>query len=99
MPFALFRRAGVDPTHLEVSHAGSTSQIALKRRPAGRRMSLRVSSANGAHALTFPERADLRSARRFANAHGGWIAARLARIPARIAFAHGAQVPFRGVPH
>jgi predicted metal-dependent hydrolase len=99
MRFALFRRAEVDPAYLDVSHGGQTFQIILRRPPTARRMTLRVSSATGEIVLTLPERADLNDARRFADAHGGWIAGRLARIPERVVFTHGALVPLRGVPH
>src|SRR3954464_10408593 len=99
MRFALFRRAEADPAHLEVNHAGRAYRIALRRRPTARRITLRISSATGEIVLTLPERTDLDAARRFADVHGGWIAARLARIPARVAFAQGALVPLRGVPH
>lgn len=99
MRFALFRRAEADPAFIDVNHAGRPFRVALRRRPAARRITLRVSSATGAIVLTLPERADLAAARRFAEAHGGWIAARLARVPERVAFAHGAVIPLRGVPH
>jgi predicted metal-dependent hydrolase len=62
-------------------------------------MTLRVSSATGEVVLTLPERTPLEEARRFAGAHGGWIDARLARVPERVAFENGAVVPLRGVPH
>lgn len=99
MRLALFRRAEADPAYLDVSHAGRVFRIALKRRPAARRITLRVSSATGAIVLTLPERTDLTTARRFAEAHGEWIAVRLARIPERVPFAHGILIPLRGVPH
>jgi predicted metal-dependent hydrolase len=98
MRFALFRR-NPDPPHLEVAHAGRSFRVALKRRPTARRITLRVSNATGEVVLTLPEHAELGAARRFADAHGGWIASRLDRVPRRVAFKHGATVPFRGVPH
>jgi predicted metal-dependent hydrolase len=97
--FALFRRAAVDPDHLDVSHAGQVFRITLKRRSTARRMTLRVSSVTGAVVLTLPDGPDVAAARCFVDAHAGWIAARLARIPARVAFAPGARIPLRGVPH
>jgi predicted metal-dependent hydrolase len=98
MGFALFRR-NPDPPHLEVAYAGRSFRVALKRRPTARRITLRVSNATGEVVLTLPEHAELGAARRFADAHGGWIASRLERVPRRVAFKHGATVPFRGVPH
>lgn len=99
MRFALFRRSLPDPAHLEVQHAGQQFRIALRRRPAARRITLRVSSATGEVMLTLPERVDLAAAQRFADQHGGWIAHRLARVPERVAFADGVTIPLRGVPH
>jgi predicted metal-dependent hydrolase len=31
--------------------------------------------------------------------HGGWIAARLGRLPAVVALTHGTTLPLRGIPH
>lgn len=100
MRFALLRRSPVpDPEHLQVRHGGQTFHVALRRRPLARRITLRVSSVTGDVVLTLPETTDLAAAQRFADAHGGWIAARLDRVPLRVAFVHGAVVPLRGLPH
>jgi predicted metal-dependent hydrolase len=99
MRFALFRRAAPDPAHLDVRHGGETFQVNLRRRATARRMTLRVSTATRDIVLTVPEHSELNAAIRFADAHGAWIAARLARVPERVAFVQGALVPVRGVPH
>jgi predicted metal-dependent hydrolase len=99
MRFALFRRAAPDPAHLDVRHDGDSFRVLLRRRASARRMTLRVSSATRDIVLTVPEHTDLAAARRFADGHGGWIAARLARVPERVAFTNGVQIPLRGVPH
>jgi predicted metal-dependent hydrolase len=62
-------------------------------------MTLRVSSATGQILLTIPEHATFASARSFAEAHGGWIAARIARVPERVDLLPGSFVPIRGVAH
>ncbi len=49
--------------------------------------------------LTIPPRGSLKEARDFAQKHGGWIAARLKRLPEAAPFMHGIEVPLRGVPH
>src|SRR5260370_820626 len=46
-----------------------------------------------------PPRGSLKEARAFAQKHGGWIAARLRRLPQAAPFAPGADVPLRGVSH
>ena len=99
MRFALFRRSLPDPAHLDVQHAGERFRVALRRRPAARRITLRVSSATGEVMLTVPERVDLAAVQRFADQHGGWIAHRLARVPERVGLVPGAVIPLRGVPH
>jgi predicted metal-dependent hydrolase len=99
MRFALFRRVPADPTCLKVSHAGQSFQVALKRRPTAKRITLRVSNATGEVVLTIPERTEIGAAQRFADSHGDWIATRLAKVPARVLFRPGALVPLRGVPH
>ena len=99
MRFALFRCTDPDPAHLDIHHGEQSFAVALRRRPTARRITLRVSSTTREVVLTLPAHTDLASAKRFADAHGGWIAARLARLPERVVFADGAQIPLRGVPH
>jgi predicted metal-dependent hydrolase len=98
MRLSLFRRRP-DPDHLLVPCAAGEIRVALKRRAGAKRMTLRVSTATGEVTLCLPERADLEAAERFALAHGGWIAARLANRPAHVPFRPGEMVPLRGVPH
>ncbi|MCX7339186.1 MAG: SprT family zinc-dependent metalloprotease [Hyphomicrobiales bacterium] len=88
-----------DPDHIDVGHGDRSFKVAVRRRASARRFTLRVSTASGEVVLTLPERADLKAARLFAEAHGGWIASRLAKRPDGVAFASGAMVPLRGVPH
>ena len=99
MRFALFRRAAPDPAHLDVRHGEDTFRVILRRRVTARRMTLRVSTTTRDIVLTVPEHTELDAAVSFADAHGGWIAARLARVPERVAFLQGALIPVRGVPH
>jgi hypothetical protein len=44
-------------------------------------------------------RGSVREARAFAERSGGWIAARLKRLPQAIPFADGLELPLRGVAH
>ena len=46
-----------------------------------------------------PPRGTLVDAKDFAQRHGGWIAARLGRLPKAAPFHHGAVIPLRGVAH
>ena len=95
----LRRIVAPDPDHLTVTEGNTPYRIAVRRRPGSRRMTLRVSGSTGEIALSLPPRAAIGDAQRFVDAHAGWIASRLARVPDRIAFAAGAMVPLRGVPH
>ena len=97
MRLALLR--GADPDHLDILHEGETLRVLLRRRPTARRLTLRVSSATGEVVMTLPTRTSIGVARTFAVSHGGWIAARLARMPERVLFAADAVLPIRGVPH
>lgn len=97
MPIALLRRP--DPDHLEIRHEGETFRIAVRRRPTARRLTLRVSAATGEVLITLPSRTAIGTAQRFATDHGGWIAARLARVPARVPFEPDATIPLRGTSH
>jgi predicted metal-dependent hydrolase len=60
---------------------------------------LRIVAATREVILTIPPRGTLKEARAFAQKHGGWIAARLGRLPEAVRFADGIVVPLRGVPH
>jgi predicted metal-dependent hydrolase len=100
MRFALFRRAPAeDPVHLTVRHEGNEYRVLFRRRPAARRLTLRISNATGEATLTVPERTTLTAAQQFADGHGAWVASRMARVPMRTPFVPDAVVPFRGVPH
>ncbi len=80
-------------------HGGVAHPVRLKRVATARRFTLRVRAADGAAVLTMPPRASLRSARDFAERNAGWIGARRAALPERVALVPGAAVPLRGVDH
>jgi hypothetical protein len=98
--FGLFRQQREPvPDLIEVSHEGRTLAVTLRRSPTARRYSLRLRAATREAVLTMPERGSLATAKDFADRHAGWLAARLARLPAVVPLAVGATVPLRGVPH
>lgn len=100
MPLVLFRRrAPPVPERLDVVHAGETHSVRVRPRPGVRRFTLRVSMATGEAVLTMPEQGDMAAARRFLDAHAGWIAQRMQRVPLRVPFEAEAIVPLRGEPH
>ena len=93
-----FRRKS-DPDFLDIRHEGASLRIVLRRRSAARRLTLRVSNATGEVIMTLPARISLATAQKFAVSHGGWIAARLAKVPERAPFEPDARVPLRGTLH
>lgn len=94
----LFRRP-VEPQAIEVAFDGAVYSVELRRHRRARRYTLRVQAATRTVVLTMPLRGSLREARTFAERNGGWIAARLKRLPQAIPFADGLELPLRGVPH
>ena len=99
---SLFRRIttpAAEVTSLDVTHAGETFRVALKRSTTARRLTLRVRAASRDAVLTMPARSSLSAAREFAQRHGAWIGVRLARLPQQILFTPGAVIPLRGVEH
>src|SRR3954453_24255931 len=94
----LFRRAP-DPQLIEITFDGTVYPIQLRRHARAQRYTLRVQAANRAIVLTMPLGGSVKEARAFAERNGGWIAARLKRLPQPIPFADGLELPLRGVPH
>ncbi|TVR11326.1 MAG: M48 family peptidase [Salinarimonadaceae bacterium] len=88
-----------EPAIVEIEHAGERFPVRLRRSTRARRISLRVSQATGEIVMTMPARAALDRAMLFARGQGGWIAARIARMPGRVPFADGAILPLRAEPH
>ena len=71
----------------------------VRRHRQARRYTLRIHAATREVILTMPPRGSLREAKEFAQKHGGWIAARLDRLPQAVPFADGTTLPLRGVAH
>ena len=94
----LFRRPP-EPQTIEIVFDGATYPVQLRRHARARRYTLRVQTASRAILLTLPMRGSLREAKAFAERNGGWIAARLKRLPHAIPFADGLELPLRDVPH
>ena len=63
--------------------------VRVRRHRQARRYTLRIHAATREVILTMPPRGSLREAKEFAQKHGGWIAARLDRLPQAVPFADG----------
>jgi len=94
----LFRRPS-EPQAIEVVFDQSVYLVRLRRHRQARRYTLRIVAATREVILTLPARGSLKEARAFAQKHGGWIAARLGRLPEAIPFADGVTLPLGGEPH
>jgi predicted metal-dependent hydrolase len=94
----LYRRPS-EPQAIEVIFDRSVYLVRLRRHRQARRYTLRIQAATREVVLTIPPRGTLKEARAFAQKHGGWIAARLGRLPEAAPFVEGVVVPLRGEPH
>jgi predicted metal-dependent hydrolase len=96
---ALLDRRQSQPQTFQIAFEQDIYLINVRRHRRARRYTLRIHSSTREVILTMPPRGSLREAKAFAQKHGGWIAARLRRLPAAAPFADGAIVPLRGVAH
>jgi predicted metal-dependent hydrolase len=78
---------------------GAVLPLTLKRNARARRIILRLDRSGRGVQITLPLRASRLKALDFAKSHSDWIKSRIAKVPERIAFAPGAVIPLRGVPH
>ena len=94
----LFRRKA-EPSTLTIAFDREIYLVRVRRHAQARRYTLRVQAATREVVLTMPPRGSLREARAFAEKHGGWIAARLKRLPQAAPFTDGMRLPLRGTEH
>jgi predicted metal-dependent hydrolase len=96
---ALLYRRPSEPSVVQVVFDRAVYLVRLRRHRQARRYTLRIDATSREVVLTMPPRGSLREAKEFAQNHGGWIAARLKRLPEAAPFAHGTDVPLRGLSH
>jgi predicted metal-dependent hydrolase len=96
---ALLYRRPSEPSVVQVVFDKAIYLVRLRRHRQARRYTLRIDAPTREVVLTMPPRGSVREAKEFAQKHGGWIAARLKRLPEAAPFAHGVEVPLRGEPH
>ncbi|UGY19031.1 M48 family metallopeptidase [Bradyrhizobium septentrionale] len=96
---ALLYRRPAEPATVLVRHGSQFFTVRLRRHRRARRYTLRIHPTDREAILTMPPRGTIIEAKEFANLHGGWIAARLGRLPKAAPFQPGTVVPLRGVPH
>lgn len=96
---ALLDRRQSEPQAIQIVFDREMYLISVRRNRRARRYTLRIHSATREVILTMPPRGSVREAKTFAQKHGGWIAARLRRLPEAAPFTAGAILPLRGVEH
>lgn len=98
---AMFRKAmRVTSSTLEdeaLKDLGALVQV--RRHPAARRMTLRVSRTRRAVVVTIPLQCAISDAGSFVTRNLDWVKKRLTSLPAPVALIGGAVIPLRGVPH
>jgi predicted metal-dependent hydrolase len=78
---------------------GSDLAVRVRVSPRARRLALKVDAQGETVELVLPRRVPLKEGLAFLDANRGWVRARLAVLPPRVAFADGVEVPVLGVPH
>jgi predicted metal-dependent hydrolase len=95
----LFYRRPREPELIQIAFEQANYLVRVRRHRQARRYTLRIQAATREVILTIPPRGNLREAKEFAQRHGGWIVARLHRLPQAAPFVDGATVPLRGASH
>lgn len=84
-------------SELELEALGAP--IEVRRHPAARRLTLRVSKTKRAVIVTVPGECRMEEASRFLRNNLDWVRDRLGSVPEPVPFAHGARIPLRGRLH
>jgi predicted metal-dependent hydrolase len=78
---------------------GLEANVELRRHPAARRLTLRISQTRRAVIVTMPVRCRIDEASLFVNRNIDWVRERLGRLPKPQPFVHGLMLPLRGRIH
>jgi predicted metal-dependent hydrolase len=84
-------------SELELEALGAP--IEVRRHPAARRLTLRVSKTKRAVIITVPPYYRMEEAGKFVRSHIDWVRERLGSVPEPVPFADGARIPLRGRLH
>ncbi|HWE18094.1 MAG TPA: SprT family zinc-dependent metalloprotease [Hyphomicrobiaceae bacterium] len=90
-------RTGSSKSTLELEALGAP--IEVRRHPAARRLTLRVSKTKRAVVVTVPAQCRMEEAGKFVESNLDWVRERLGSVPVPIPFADGAKIPLRGCLH
>ena len=78
---------------------GEKVPVTVRLNPRARRMVMRLHAVTGEVMVTAPARMGRAAALAFVRGETGWLKRQLDAAPRRVALAHGATVPFLGMPH
>lgn len=84
-------------SELELENLGAP--IEVRRHPAARRLTLRVSKTKRAVIVTVPADYRMDEAGKFLKSNIEWVRERLGNVPEPVPFADGARIPLRGRMH
>jgi hypothetical protein len=84
-------------SELELEALGAP--IEVRRHPAARRLTLRVSKTRRAVIVTVPDECRMEDAGKFLKNNLEWVRDRLGRVPIPVPFADGSKIPLRGRLH
>jgi len=90
-------RAALSSEQLRIQ--GLQAPVEVRRHPAARRMTLRVSRSRRAVIVTLPMQCDLHQAGTFLSHHLDWVRRHLGALPKPVPFEDGAVIPLRGRMH
>jgi len=88
-----------DDQHEGIEIQGLAAPVEVRRHPAARRLTLRVSPVRRTVILTMPDACDLDEAGTFVEKNLDWLHERLASLPQVMPFIDGGAVPVRGRMH
>lgn len=98
MPIRAVRPTAPPQPAPTVEVAGRRVDLAVRRSPRARRLYLRIDPVEAHVELILPRGVGLPEGLRFVNDKRGWLASRLAAIPARTPFADGTTITLFGEP-
>jgi len=87
------------PDNRTIELGGREIALVVRRSKRARRLAVRIPGHDDSVELVLPPRAPESDGLDFLKSRAGWVLERLDRLPQRIPFIHGAEVPLGGEPH
>jgi len=84
---------------LSVILDGQTVTLPVRRDKRARQITIHIDASLGGAKIVMPAYAALSDAKAAVQQNRDWLLDRLAKLPPRVAFAHGAIIPFAGINH